>query len=208
MSFKNRKQAGIKLGEELKNRDIKPDLVLAIPRGGVPLGRKVADKLNTSLDIVVASKIGAPHNPELGIGAVASDGSYWLNEDLIESLDIEQSYIEKHIQKEAKNAREKLIFLRGKEELPELENKKVVLVDDGIATGGTVIACIRQIRQFEPEKLVLAVPVCPPDTVEKLKDEVDELIILETPKHFGSVGSFYDEFKQVTDKKAKEYLNS
>ncbi len=83
MSFKNREKAGVKLGEELKNRDIKADIVLSIPRGGVPLGKKVADKLNTSLDIVVASKIGEPHNKELGIGATTSDGNYWLNKDLI-----------------------------------------------------------------------------------------------------------------------------
>ncbi len=207
MFFKNREEAGEKLGETLKKRQIKADIVLAIPRGGLPLGKKVADKLNTNLDVVVVSKIGAPNNPELGIGAVASDGSYWLNEELIESIDIEKNYIEKEIEKEAENAREKLIFMRGKEEMPNLKDKRVVLVDDGIATGATAIACIRQVKNSGAKKIILAVPVGPSDAAEKLEDEVDELLILETPIPFGSVGSFYQDFEQVTNEEAKSYLD-
>lgn len=207
MTFKNREEAGEKLAEELERREIKADIVLAIPRGGLPLGKKVADKLNAKLDVIVASKIGSPNNPELGIGAVASDGSYWLNEELIESIGIDKEYIEKEVEREAENAREKLIFMRGKEKMPDLKDKKVIVVDDGVATGSTAIACLREISNSEIEKLTLAVPVGPPDTVEKLKKEVDELVILETPTSFGSVGSFYRDFQQVTDKEAKSYLD-
>lgn len=206
MTFKDREEAGKRLGEELQSGNMRPDLVLPIPRGGLPVGRKVADFLNAELDVVVASKIGAPGNPELGIGAVASDGSYWLNQDMIESHEIPEEFVEESIEREASNASEKLEFMRGEEELPEIRGRKTVVVDDGIATGGTAIACLRQLRKGGAEEVILAVPVGPQDAEEKLKDEAGEIVILETPEVFGSVGSHYRNFKQVTDEEAKAYL--
>lgn len=205
--FKNREDAGEKLAEELQERDIDADLVLTIPRGGLPLGRKVADALEAPLDVVVARKIGAPGNPELAIGAVASNGSHWLNEEMIERQSISDDFIEKGIEEEAENAREKLEFMREGSEALEIEGKKVILVDDGIATGATMIACLRQLRDLDAEQITVAVPVAPEDIKQKLQDEADKIIVLETPAFFGAVGSHYDNFEQVTDSEAKKYLS-
>lgn len=207
MIFRDRGEAGEKLADRLEKQGMKADLVLAIPRGGLPLGRKVADKLECDLDVIVASKIGAPENPELGIGAAASDGSYWLNEDLVTRLGVGKEYIEAEIQDKSEKARRKLVFMRGKQDLPELEGKRIVVVDDGIATGGTLIACLRQIRNSSAETITVAVPVAPEDIPDKLEDVADEIIILEKPPFFGSVGMHYKDFKQVTDEEAREYLD-
>lgn len=207
MIFRDRGEAGEKLADRLEKQGMKADLVLAIPRGGLPLGRKVADKLECDLDVIVASKIGAPENPELGIGAAASDGSYWLNEDLVTRLGVGKEYIEAEIQDKSEKARRKLVFMRGKQDLPELEGKRIVVVDDGIATGGTLIACLRQIRNSGAETITVAVPVAPEDIPDKLEDVADEIIILEKPPFFGSVGMHYKDFKQVTDEEAREYLD-
>ncbi len=206
MRVRDRTDAGEKLGEELVSLGIEADIVLAIPRGGLPLGREVADALDAELDVIVASKIGAPGNPELAIGAAASDGSYWLNEEMIARLDVDQRFIDEGIEREAENAREKLEFMRGQEELPELEGKRVVVVDDGVATGSTAIACLRQVKNAGAGKVVLAVPVGPRGTEEKLGGEADEIIVLETPRSFGAVGAFYEDFEQVTDEEARRYL--
>lgn len=206
MIFDDRDDAGEKLGKELRNKDVEADLVLAIPRGGLPVGRKVADALDTELDVVVASKIGAPENPELGIGAAASDGSYWINEQMTENLGVNKEFVEEGIERETEKAREKLAFMRGKKELPKLEDKNVLIVDDGIATGGTVIACLRQVKNTGAERIILAVPVAPQDIPEKLKEEADEIVILETPTFFRAVGSHYKDFRQVTDEEARDYL--
>lgn len=205
--FENREQAGEKLAEELQNRGIRADLVLAIPRGGLPLGRKVADVLDTELDVVVAQKIGAPDNPELAIGAVASDGSYWLNEDMIQRSGIQDEFVEQGIEKEKQNAREKLEFMREEAGMPEIKGKDVIVVDDGVATGATAIACLRQLRNSGVEKVILAVPVGPEDTEEKFSDEADKVILLENPSFFGSVGSHYKNFGQVSDEEARKYLD-
>jgi len=207
MVFRDRGEAGEKLAEELDSRGIEADLVLAIPRGGLPLGRRVSEALDADLDVAVASKIGAPGNPELGIGAAASDGSYWLNDEIIDRLGVEKGYIEENIEKEAENAREKLEFMRGEEELPEIEGRKVVVVDDGIATGSTAMASLRQLENLDAEEVVFAVPVGPRDAYGKLKDEADEVVILETPEIFGAVGSHYRNFRQVTDEEARSYLD-
>jgi putative phosphoribosyl transferase len=202
--FKDRKEAGEKLGEELRSRGIEADLVLAIPRGGLPLGRKVADILDAELDVIVASKIGAPGNPELALGAVASDGSTFLNDDMIERLGVSQGYLDRQIEEEAENAGQKLEFMR--EEEPEFEDKKIVVVDDGIATGATAKACLRQLKNLGAEKIIFAAPVGPEGIEEELKKEADEVVILETPPSFGSVGLYYENFDQVTDEEAKAYL--
>lgn len=205
--FQDREDAGEKLAEELKERDIGADLVLAIPRGGLPLGRKVADTIDTPLDVVVARKIGAPKNPELAIGAVASNGSHWLNNEMIQRQGIDEDFVEEGIEEEAENAKEKLEFMRGESKPPEIEGKKVVVVDDGIATGSTMIACLRQLRDMDAEKVTVAVPVGPEDTKQRLHDEADEIIVLETPHFFSAVGAYFEDFEQVTDSEAREYMD-
>lgn len=204
--FADRADAGRQLAAALVERDVSADLVLAIPRGGLPLGRAVADALGVPLDIVVASKIGAPGNPEFAVGAVASDGSAWLDESAIERFGIDDAYLEEQRQREVRNAREKAVRYRGGRAPPTIEGKTVVVVDDGVATGSTAIAALRLLREQGADRIVLALPVGPPDTVRRLETEADAVVCLRTPPEFGAVGQFYDRFDQVSDEAAMAYL--
>ena len=205
--FHDRTEAGEQLGEALEDRDIEADIVLAIPRGGLPLGRTVADALSLPLDIIVARKIGAPRNPELAIGAVGSDGSVWLNDNLISRVGVDDAYLQEQQEIEAENAREKAERYRGDRPAPDLTGKRVVIVDDGVATGATTMACIRLARESGAEAVILAVPVGPPDSIADLREEADTVVCLETPEYFQAVGQFYDRFDQVTDEEAMQYLD-
>ena len=204
--FRDRTDAGRQLADLLRDHDVEVDVVLGIPRGGLPVARPVADALDVPLDVVVASKIGAPNNPELAIGAVASDGSLWRNDDLIDRIGVSETYVERERESEAEAAREKLERYRGTAEPPDLNGKRVLVVDDGLATGATVTAALRQIRAAGASYVVLAVPVGSPDSVERLRAEADEVIAVETPPHFGAVGQFYESFRQVSDEEATSYL--
>lgn len=204
--FENRTTAGRTLGEALRDGDIDADLVLAIPRGGLPLGRAVADALDVPLDIVVAQKIGAPNDPEFAIGAVTADGNVWLNETVIERRDIDEGYVDRAREAEAETAREKAERYRDDGDLPNLTGKTVVIVDDGVATGATARACIERVKADAPERIVLAVPVGSPRTIAELEAEVDAVVCLETPERFRAVGQFYEQFDQVSDEEAMAYL--
>ncbi|MFC7132826.1 MULTISPECIES: phosphoribosyltransferase [Salinibaculum] len=204
--FTDRTDAGRRLADLLEERGVEADIVLAIPRGGLPVGHAVAERLGVPLDIVSARKLGSPANPELAIGSVASDGSVWLNESLIAQLDVADSYIDAEIEREHEAARRKVERYRGTRPPLDVGGKTVLVVDDGVATGATTIACIRQVQDADAERVVLAVPVAPPDTVERLRDEADEVICVETPPYFGAVGQFYDSFGQVSDDEARSYL--
>ena len=204
--FEDRIDAGRQLADVIDDHDTEADVVLAIPRGGLPVGRAVADRLGVPLDIVSARKLGAPWNPEVAVGAVASDGTVWLNESLIGELEIEDAYIQEQIEHEREAARANVERYRGDRPPLELRGKTVLVVDDGVATGATTIACIRQVRNAAAECVVLAVPVAPPETVERLHAEADEVISVETPPHFQAVGQFYERFEQVSDEQAMAYL--
>lgn len=206
--FENRTDAGRRLADLLADRAGRVDLVLAIPRGGLPVGRVVADRLGAPLDVVAARKLGAPSNPELAIGAVASDGTVWLNEPLIERVGTSEEYVEERIDRERAVAREKVERYRAGRPPLELAEKTVLLVDDGVATGATTIACLRQLERAGAGRVILAVPVAPPEAVERLRAEADEVICVETPPHFGSVGRFYESFEQVSDEEARAYLRA
>jgi predicted phosphoribosyltransferase len=205
--FRDRTDAGEQLGAALRERDVDVELVLAIPRGGLPLGRAVADALGVPLDIAVASKIGAPGNPEYAIGAVASDGTVWRNETAISNTRAEETYFEREREREAANAREKADRYRRGRPAHDPAGKTVAVVDDGLATGATVRATLAMLREAGVEGIVLAVPVGPPDTVRELSEIADEVVCLETPSQFGGVGQFYERFDQVTDEEAMTYLS-
>jgi predicted phosphoribosyltransferase len=207
--FTHRADAGRRLASALRQRGVGADVVLAIPRGGLPVARPVADALEARLDVVVAEKLGAPDNPELAVGAVAGDGSVWLNDELVERLGIEQSYLDTTRDREAANAREKVSLYRDGDAAPDVEGRRVVVVDDGIATGATAIACLRQVQAADAARVVLAVPVAPPDALDALRNavDVDALVCLETPAAFGAVGSHYRQFDQVTNGEALAYLS-
>lgn len=205
--FQDRTDAGRRLGTRLRDRSIEADIVLAIPRGGLPVGRQVADYLGVPLDIVVASKIGAPENPELALGAVAADGTLFANEDLVDRLGVAPEYIESQRQREAEIARRKARTYRNRPQGPDLRDKRVVVVDDGVATGATASASLRQVRESGASRVVLAVPVASPDSIARLDAEADEVIALHTPQNFRAVGQYYREFDQVSDEQAMSYLD-
>ncbi|AGN00029.1 putative phosphoribosyltransferase [Salinarchaeum sp. Harcht-Bsk1] len=204
--FTDRTEAGKRLAAEISDRGVDADLVLAIPRGGLPVGREVADAIDRPLDVIVASKVGAPWNPELAIGAVGSDGSAWFDEAVIERHGIDQEYVQRKRESVAEAAAEKEARYRGEEASTSLDGSTVLLVDDGAATGSTTIAAIRLARARDAERIVLALPVAPPDTLDTLRREADEVICLLEPTGFGAVGQFYEDFGQVSDEEAIELL--
>ncbi|RLM54002.1 phosphoribosyltransferase [Halobellus sp. Atlit-31R] len=204
--FADRTAAGQRLAEAFEERGIAVDVVLAIPRGGLPLGRAVADAVDAPLDVVVAKKIGAPGNPEFAIGAVGSDGTVWRNEDALRRHD--EAYFEREREQMAEEAREKAERYRGDRPPLKLAGKRVAVVDDGVATGSTAKACLRMLAESDAERVVLGIPVGPPDTVRELEGMADEVVCLETPAQFGGVGAFYADFGQVSDEEAISYLDS
>lgn len=205
--FRDRLQAGLLLAQRLTEyKDSKETVVLGIPRGGIVVAKKVADELKVPLDIVVTRKIGAPGQEELAIGAIGPQGFKVLDQDLISRLGVEEEYINKKVEEERKKLEERIkIYRTGRRDL-NLVGKTVILVDDGIATGATVEAAINYLREMEAKRVVLAVPVAPTDSLEKLEELVDELIALETPKDFFAVGQFYKNFPQVTDEEVIQFL--
>ncbi|ELY56229.1 phosphoribosyltransferase [Natronococcus amylolyticus DSM 10524] len=206
--FQDRTEAGEFLAEELRERGIDADLVLAIPRGGLPLGRAVADELEAPLDVIVAKKIGAPGNPEYAIGAVASDGSVWQNEEAILGTRSDEEYFQEQRERKAAEARQKAERYRGGRSEPNLAEKTVVVVDDGVATGSTVRACLAKLRNSDAGRVVLAVPVGPPTSIAELEGWTDEVVCLERPGSFMGVGQFYRNFSQVSDEEAMAYLET
>jgi putative phosphoribosyl transferase len=204
--FQDRTDAGEQLAGLLEREGVEIDVVLAIPRGALPLGRVVADRFDVPLDVVVASKIGAPGRPELAIGAAASDGSVWRNEDIIDHVDASEAYIDREAESEAAAAREKLARYRGEAQPPDLDGRRVVIVDDGVATGATMRACLRQARAAGAELVLAAVPVGPPDSLAELESDADAVYAVERPRQFRAVGAHYRSFPQVSDEEAMAYL--
>lgn len=179
-------------------------LLVAIPRGGVVVGKAISDMLGIPLTFVLTRKIGAPGQSELAIGAVASGGIIVRDEKLISDLSVSEKYINKEIKKEKKVIAERLKKY-GKSTV-SLRGKRAILVDDGIATGATVKAAIGYLREQGAGKVVLAVPVAPKDTIAELKPLVDKIVVLNTPDDFSSVGQFYRYFPQVTDEEVVSLL--
>lgn len=189
-----------------KFKDAKDTIILSLPRGGVVVGYEVAKILNLPLDIVVPRKIGAPGDPEFAIGAITETGEGIFDEMTIGAYGITESYLQNEIKKEKAEAERRLTLYRGPRPPLDLRNKTVIIVDDGLATGLTMRAAIKTIKKFGATKIVVAIPVAPPDTAELIKKEVDEFICLLTPTFFGSVGEFYDEFPQTADEEVIELL--
>jgi len=197
MLFKNRTEAGKKLGAYLARLREEACVVLALPRGGVPVAYQVALSLDAPLDLVITGKIGHPMSPEYGIGAVSEDGHEYLNPR--ETAQIDQAWLKEEIATEfAEAKRRREAYLDGRPPI-SLEGKTAVLVDDGIATGYTMLAAIRTARARKAKRVVVAVPVATPDTRKKFENEADEMIVAEEPKSFFAIGQFYEDFNQVED---------
>jgi putative phosphoribosyl transferase len=188
-----------------KNSD---PVILALPRGGVPVGFEIAKALEAPLDVILVRKIGAPDQPELAIGAVA-DGPHAetvINDDIVNVLGIPQSYIEQESARQLKEIERRRALYLAQRPPVDRARKTAIVVDDGIATGATVRAALRAVKQSKPKRLVLAVPVAPPDTIAALLAEVDQVICLQTPTYLGAIGGFYADFHQVTDDEVVEML--
>ncbi|MGQ9492411.1 MAG: phosphoribosyltransferase [Anaerolineae bacterium] len=207
MHFRDRHEAGQLLAKELASlRGQKDLIVLGIPRGGVVVASEVAKKLGAPLDVYITRKIGAPYNPELAIGAVASDGTLVLDHDLIERIGVPEDYVQKETERQRQEIKRRLTVYRGSRPEPQLEGKTVILVDDGVATGATILASLRAIRQRKPARLILAVPVGPADTIHSLSREADRVICLYTPEILWAVGAFYVVFDQTSDEEVIHLL--
>jgi putative phosphoribosyl transferase len=213
MLFRNRLDAGNRLVKQLlwlkQNRAGKKNIiVVAIPRGGLIIGDVIASELDTKLDIVVSRKIGAPDNQEFAIGAVMPDGSYFLNEERTVPLDISQEYIEKEARAQLKEIYRRLLSYRGSLDYDkEFQDKLVVLVDDGIATGSTLMASAQWIKSnHNCKELIIAAPLAPRDVLDDLNKFADEVVVLCTPDPFIAIGRFYEDFDQVNDDQVKEIM--
>jgi predicted phosphoribosyltransferase len=192
----------------LVEKSAKELTVLAIPRGGMVIGDVVASSLGAKLDIVVSRKIGAPFNSELAIGAVMHDGSFFPNEDVIAMLNVSQEYVDEQISIQKQEMERRLMRFRGSKQY-HLQEKTIILVDDGIATGATIFAVINWLGNQKPKRLIVAAPVAPKDTLDKLKEErqVDDVVVLQSPLAFSAVGAFYEDFSQVSDHQVIEIMN-
>jgi putative phosphoribosyl transferase len=207
MIFRDRRDAGQQLAKRLLSFHHRDDvLVIGLPRGGVMVAAEVANALCVPLDIVVPRKIGAPGNPEYAIGAITEEGEFVGEPDLISTLGVSSSDLSRIIQKERTEAQRRLKHYRGNRPPLMLEGKTAIVVDDGIATGATMKAAIRSIKNKGAERLLVAAPVASPETVEILRPEVDEIVILDAPQEFAAVGMFYDEFEQTTDEEVIQCL--
>lgn len=199
MLFKDRVDAGRQLADKLSGQIGKDGLVLVIPRGGVVVGAEVARKLGLGLDLIIPRKIGAPQNPEVAIGAVTQDGTTIFDRRLIGLLGVSELEIEDKISYEISEINRRMSLYRGSENHPDYACRQLVVVDDGVATGYTMLAALRSARNFNPRELILAIPVSPPDTLEMLKKEVDRTVCLYSPEEFYAVGQFYQRFDQTED---------
>jgi len=197
--FRNREDAARQLAQRLKGRTFHDPLVLAIPRGGVVIGAGLAKELNAEFDVVLARKLRAPYQPELAIGAVAEDGSVFLNSYAEEALEPLDKYLaQERSHQLAEIARRKKLF-RAFRSHANVAGRSVIVTDDGIATGATMIAALQTVRQQKPRELIVAVPVAAPDRLDDIRPLCDEVVCLLSPRSFWAIGQFYADFHQLED---------
>jgi predicted phosphoribosyltransferase len=207
MRFRNRIEAGQQLAKRLTKYADRPDvLVLALPRGGVPVGYEVAQALNAPLDVFVVRKLGVPGHEELAMGAIASGGVRVLNGEVVESLRIPDEVIDAAAARELRELERRERAYRDDRPPPEVQGRTVVLVDDGIATGSTMKAAIEALRQLEANRVVVAVPTAALSTAREMRSDVDELVAVMTPADFLGVGQWYEDFSQTKDEEVRDLL--
>lgn len=213
--FKDREHAAdlltSKLKKELKNENPKEITVFGVPRGGVILAYTIyQNKIANYFDIVIPRKLGAPNNKELGIGAIMDKDTVYLNEYVVKALRVPEDYIEREKISQVQEIERRTLLYRPKQEEYVIENKTIILVDDGAATGSTLVVSARWLRKRKPKKIIIAVPVAPNETVELLKDEVDEVVTILIPptSTFTAVAQFYDNFEEINDDKVVKIMNA
>jgi predicted phosphoribosyltransferase len=205
--FRNRTDAGRQLAEKLAAYPDRPDvLVLALPRGGVPVGYEVARALGAPLDVFLVRKLGVPRYEELAMGAVATGGVRVLNDEIVRGLGISEYEIDAVVARELQELARRERLYRGDRPPPDVAGRTVILVDDGLATGATMRAAVVALRQQKPARIVVAVPTASPDTCEALKAEADDVVCAITPEPFFAVGHWYEDFTQTTDDEVRELL--
>jgi putative phosphoribosyl transferase len=204
--FRDRTDAGARLATRLEAYRGQDVLVLGIPRGGVPVAAEIARRLDAELDIVVARKLGAPFQPELAIGAVTANGGRYLNQALIQEAGVTDEFLQEVTAEEMAEARRREDRFRANRPAPRIAGRTVIVVDDGLATGATMWAAVRSMRQRGPARLVVAVPVSPPETCAALRAEADEVIALYEPEPFLAVGLHYRDFTPSDDQEIEQLL--
>ena len=205
--FADRKAAGRALAQALvRLKDVPNVMVLALPRGGVPVAFEIANSLGAALDVYVVRKLGLPGQPEYAMGAIASGGGCFVSEEIINALRIDPATLAAIVSKESREILRREQAYRGDRPPVNVSGKIVIVVDDGMATGSTMLAGVRALRQLKPARIVVAVPHAPPDTCEILWKEVDELVCLEMPEPYTAVGRWYEQFPQLEDAEVTELL--
>lgn len=204
MYFPNRVTAGRWLATALERYRADHPIVLALPRGGVPVGYEVAHALGAPLDVLVVRKVGAPDNPELAVGAVAP-GVTLIDHETVRLLGVSEAYLERAVARARREVQQGLERFRGPEPWPDLRGRTVIVVDDGIATGATAGAAVQAVRKLGAQRVIVAAPVCSEDA-ERLRDVADDVVCLYRPKQFGAVGYWYLDFTQVPDEEVRALL--
>jgi predicted phosphoribosyltransferase len=211
--FKDREHAAelliSKLNNEIKNEIAKDVVVFGIPRGGVILAYTIYKNRSANyFDIVIPRKLGAPNNKELGIGAIMDKDTVYLNEYVVKALRVSQDYIETEKESQIQEISRRSLLYRPKQNEYDIKNKTIILVDDGAATGATLVVSARWIRKMNPKRIIIAIPVAPNETVELLKNEVDQVVTILIPptSNFTSVAQFYDNFEEITDDKVVKIM--
>jgi len=206
--FRDRRHAGRQLAAKLEQYANQPNVVvLALPRGGVPVSYEVARALHAPLDVFLVRKLGVPWQPELAMGAIASGGAQVLNTDIVRALELPGYVIEQTAAQERQELeRREQAYRQGRPE-PDVRGKTVILVDDGLATGASMRAAVLALRQLGPARIVVAVPTAAQETCDAFRDIADEIVCAQTPEPFLAVGAWYDDFTQTTDDEVRELLN-
>jgi putative phosphoribosyl transferase len=207
-AFADRTEAGRLLAEKLGEYADRDDvIILGLPRGGVPVAYEVAKRLRAPLDVFVVRKLGVPGFEELAAGAIASGGVRVLNEDVVRAIPHAEEAIEAVTAKETAELERREQLYRAGRPAPELRDRVVILIDDGLATGATMRAAVKALRQSGAAKIIVAVPVGPPDTCREIEEQADETICLSTPAFFQAVGQYYEDFSQTSDEDVRELLS-
>lgn len=208
MTFRDRIEAGQKLATLLESYRNTDAIVLGLPRGGVPVAFEVAQALRLPLDVCIVRKVGAPGQPELGLGAVAEGQVLWLDQRLIAEVGATEAQVQGTVMRQRQEVERRARLYRRGRPAPSLAHRTVIIVDDGIATGGTVRAALRAVRALEPERIVLAVPVAPRATLTELADDVDATVCVSPVEVLWSVGEHYDDFRQTEDNDVLRLLDA
>jgi putative phosphoribosyl transferase len=206
--FADRRDAGRQLARRLTGFAAERPIVLALPRGGVPVAAEVADALDAELDILIVRKLGAPGQPELGIGALVDgrDPQVVMNERVVREVRPAPDYIAAETERQLAEVERRRRAYEGDRPPVDVAGRTVILIDDGLATGGTAKAALRALRRRNPKRLILAVPVAPLDTIEEMRSEADEIVCLAAPEPFIAIGRFYDDFQQTSDEEVVALL--